>query len=318
MNIYPVIIATLCRYEHFKRCVESLAACSLADRTELVIGLDYPLLEEHKNGYKQITSYLNQITGFKKVTILNTTHNLGPSKNYQRLYEYAYSKYEAVIFTEDDNEFSPCFLEFMNKALNKFKDTKNVLSISGYTAIDYYNITTKQAILTHDVSAWGTGYWKYKSCVYFNQEISYYQQNMISIKNAFKVYKVYPRLLSMLLYMINNNLRWGDTEKATYNIINNVFQLRPSISMVRNLGQDGTGLHCGINEKITHQKILNDNHFDFKPEESLKDYLLESSNIQKYSFYLGMSKARLHRFCSLIKIAIYWIIYFMKNKLRFI
>lgn len=38
----PVIIPTLNRYVHLKRCVDSLAKCTHAPDTELIIGLDYP------------------------------------------------------------------------------------------------------------------------------------------------------------------------------------------------------------------------------------------------------------------------------------
>lgn len=41
MKYYPVLIPTLNRFQHFKECVESLAVCTHADKTELLIGLDY-------------------------------------------------------------------------------------------------------------------------------------------------------------------------------------------------------------------------------------------------------------------------------------
>lgn len=41
-NFAPVIIPTLCRYEHFKECLESLSRCTWAEKTEVYIGLDYP------------------------------------------------------------------------------------------------------------------------------------------------------------------------------------------------------------------------------------------------------------------------------------
>lgn len=45
MTYYPVIIPTLNRFEHFKNCVESLANCTYAPETELIIGLDFPPAE---------------------------------------------------------------------------------------------------------------------------------------------------------------------------------------------------------------------------------------------------------------------------------
>ena len=47
----PVIIPTLCRFEHFNRCIESLSKCTWAEYTEVYIGLDYPAKESHWGGY---------------------------------------------------------------------------------------------------------------------------------------------------------------------------------------------------------------------------------------------------------------------------
>ena len=47
----PVMIPTLCRYEHLKRCIESLQMNSWAKYTDLYIGLDYPAKESHIDGY---------------------------------------------------------------------------------------------------------------------------------------------------------------------------------------------------------------------------------------------------------------------------
>ena len=70
-NLAPVTIPTLCRYEHFKRCIESLSRCTLADKTEVYVALDYPAKESHWDGYNKIKDYLlshkEDNLGFKKL-----------------------------------------------------------------------------------------------------------------------------------------------------------------------------------------------------------------------------------------------------------
>ena len=62
----PILITTLCRYEHLMRCIESLRNNSYARDTELYIGLDYPAKEEHWSGYRKVDAYLHGgIEGFK-------------------------------------------------------------------------------------------------------------------------------------------------------------------------------------------------------------------------------------------------------------
>ena len=72
----PVLITTLNRYEHFKRCVESLSRCTHAEKTELVIGLDYPPNEKYVAGWEKISEYVKSISGFGKITILNVKKTL--------------------------------------------------------------------------------------------------------------------------------------------------------------------------------------------------------------------------------------------------
>ena len=58
IKIYaPVIILTLNRFEKFKKCLESLEACTGADKTDVYVSLDYPPSEKYVEGWKKIDSY---------------------------------------------------------------------------------------------------------------------------------------------------------------------------------------------------------------------------------------------------------------------
>ena len=57
-NYSPVIIPTLNRYEHFKRCLESLEQCTGATYTDVYIGLDYPPADKYIDGWRKIDEYL--------------------------------------------------------------------------------------------------------------------------------------------------------------------------------------------------------------------------------------------------------------------
>ena len=58
-NFAPVLIPTLNRFNHFKSCLDSLRKCTYSDQTDLFIALDYPLKENHFEGYYKILNYLN-------------------------------------------------------------------------------------------------------------------------------------------------------------------------------------------------------------------------------------------------------------------
>ena len=54
----PILIPTLCRDEHFIRCIESLKKNSWAEYTDVYVALDFPAKESHWDGYKKICTYL--------------------------------------------------------------------------------------------------------------------------------------------------------------------------------------------------------------------------------------------------------------------
>ena len=81
MKCVPIIIPTLCRYEHFKDCVESLKCCPEASQTELFVGLDYPAKEEHVPGWEKIGRYLDTLSGFRQIHVFRHTTNLGLGVN---------------------------------------------------------------------------------------------------------------------------------------------------------------------------------------------------------------------------------------------
>ena len=75
--------------------------------------------------------------------------------------KYVSTYYDRWIFSEDDNVFSPNFLVYINKGLEKFKNDKSVFAINGYR--HFYNVKFKENTFFRqniDFSAWGYGIWK--------------------------------------------------------------------------------------------------------------------------------------------------------------
>ena len=54
MKYAPILIPTMCRYNHFFRLIESLKVNTWAKYTDIYIGLDYPPSSKYEEGYKQI------------------------------------------------------------------------------------------------------------------------------------------------------------------------------------------------------------------------------------------------------------------------
>ena len=57
---------------------------------------------------------------------------------------------------------------------------------------------------------------------------------------------------------------YGDTCTVTYSILNNLYSVFPSMSKVRNWGNDGSGINCeAIDVSYIHQPIDTATTFDF-------------------------------------------------------
>lgn len=275
MRIYaPVLICTLNRHEHFKRCVESLLRCTGVEETDLYIAFDYPLKEVHWEGYNKIDQYISEIKGFKSVIVIKREENYGIDKNFFSARKAIFEKYDRIIILEDDNEFSPNFLDYINKGLDKFENNANVYAICGYN----YPIKMPAAYksnyyLMKLLSGWGYGVWKYK---YWElpENTNYLFESINHIKAAIKLDRAWRFLLPGLLYMIRTKRIFGDVLITQHLVQQNMYCVFPYITKVRNHGHDGTGENCGVVSSgiYCNQDIdENDTFFYTEMEEEMYD-----------------------------------------------
>ena len=119
-----IIIPTLCRYEHLKRCVESLERCKYSENTEVYIAVDFPKSPKHEEGHGLILQYLKTRSfRFKQTHIIIRDRNfgLGPKGNRAMMTAEVVKTHDTFITTEDDNVFSYTFIEYMNICLSYYK-----------------------------------------------------------------------------------------------------------------------------------------------------------------------------------------------------
>jgi hypothetical protein len=277
----PVLIPTLNRYEHFKRCVETLSLCELANQTVLYVVLDYPLKEKHWEGYNQIIAYLPFINAFKELHIIKREVNYGPYKNLYNSIDFLFESYEEIIFSEDDNVFSTNFLKHVNTGLRVYQHRKDIFSISGYNSP-----IIMPAFYKHDVylrkgfTAWGVGLWKdkWQNVDWTMSEFNACIDDISFIKRV----KNETGHLNQLLNMRKSQIPLGDGIILVHLLKYRMFSIYPVVSKVRNTGHDGSGVHCQLglgSEKYLNQKIDEGNlKTEFLPE------IVENKRLSKYIF----------------------------------
>ena len=264
----PVIIPTLNRYEHFKRCLDSLERCTWADQTDVYIGLDYPPSEKYVDGWMKIGAYLNEkekSNGFKNLFVRRRDHNCGvgcPGSNGNLLLKEISAISDRYIFSEDDNEFSPNFLEYMNWGLCKYKDDMRVCAVCGYSFPLFGEKMESNCFLSPFSNAWGTGFWSNHKMEYAKKGSELYVLGVLeSWKKSYSLYKKRSASLNGLLSMYFRKQYYGDVLKTTELLLSNKLCIFPTKSKVRNWGHDGTGVHCSTSNTYINQII--DEEFQF-------------------------------------------------------
>lgn len=276
MTCYPVIIPTLNRFSHFKACVKSLSNCTYAPETELIIGLDFPPAEKYVDGWKKIKEYIPQIDGFKNIEVFERNENFGSAKNSQSLQNYALSKYDAYIYTEDDNVFSPNFLDFINKGLEKYRNDENVIAVCGYSyPVDWK--TSENAVMQHNYfSAWGYGEWGSKRYSMLQSLSPEFIKNALLDKSEYFELRKSPKNRIMTAFNFSRNeIPCMDITRSIYMTVKQKYVLMPAVSLVRNTGWDGSGEHCSkygmkIKDIFSRQQISEETSFDLNAAEKIE------------------------------------------------
>ena len=81
MSYAPILLFTYNRLNHTKHCIESLQKNALAIESELFIYSDAAKTEDQEQAVKDVRLYLQSITGFKKITIIERNKNWGLASN---------------------------------------------------------------------------------------------------------------------------------------------------------------------------------------------------------------------------------------------
>lgn len=256
----PVMIVTLCRYDHFVRCVKSLQNNSYARDTELYIGLDYPAKEGHWSGYRKIDAYLDMgIEGFKSVYVIKHKTNLGPTKNFEAIKKIIFERNDSYIFTEDDNVFSPNFLEFVNVCMDHYKSDQKVLAVCGYMyPVSVKNVSSVVKISTY-FSASGYGISReMDEMLTSNVNMETFTKMYYNVGMMRKLRKISPNqycnfVKGMVEYtsdlICEDSIRPVDLAWGLYAFFNDYKVVFPCINKVRNNGYDGSGVNCGVQDR---------------------------------------------------------------------
>ena len=243
MKHAPILLFTYNRLSHTRRCVEALLNNSLASESELFIYSDAAKDESQQRAVEEVRQYIHTIRGFKHITITERDENWGLARSIIDGVTTQVNRYGRVIVLEDDLVVAPHFLQFMNDALETYKDEPMVGHIQ---ACDFtQDPTLPETFLIRWTGSWGWGTWD-RAWKYLNPNGKALLQELIDKKLTytfdFNGKYGYTRMLRRQIEGKNNSwaIRWNASL-----FLKGILSLNVGRSLVQNEGFDGSGTNCG-------------------------------------------------------------------------
>ena len=158
-TLAPVCLFVFKRLDLTKQVISSLQKNKLAAQSDLHIFSDAAAKENDKAAVDEVRSFIKSIEGFQSVTFHLAEQNKGLANSIIAGVTKIIDENGKAIVLEDDLILSGNFLDFINGALDYYKDDVRVFSVCGYTV----PIRTKEPLdvyFTGRGSSWGWATWK--------------------------------------------------------------------------------------------------------------------------------------------------------------
>ena len=243
MSDAPILLFVYNRPEHTRRCIQSLLKNSLASESYLFIYADGAKDSTQQEAVNEVRNYIRTIQGFKQTTLIERSENWGLARNIIDGVTTQVNRYGKVIVLEDDLVVAPYFLQFMNDALEVYKDEPKVGHIQ---ACDFtQDSSLPSTFLIKWTGSWGWATWD-RAWKYFNPNGKELLQELEERKLTrifdFNGKYGFTRMLRRQIEGKNNSwaIRWNASL-----FLKDILSLNVGRSLVQNEGFDGSGTNCG-------------------------------------------------------------------------
>lgn len=264
----PIVLFVFARPDHTHRTLEALRANTLAKETDLIIYADAARNAQEEEKVKLVRQLIKSTDGFKSIEIIEHQENIGLAGNIIEGVTAVCERHGKAIVIEDDIVTSTSFLEYMNSALDRYANEKDIWHISGWN----YPIEStglEDAFLWRAMNCWGWGTWQDR-WAHFRKDpqllIETWEAKDISAFNLDDGYSFWEQVQHNHQKKINT---WAIFWYATI-FSHKGLCLNPAQTFVLNIGIDGSGENCGSTDIYINQ-LCTKNHFSWptKHEENI-------------------------------------------------
>ncbi len=244
----PVVVFAYNRPDHLQRTLAALAACRLAGRTSVHVfadGARKPAAAEAVAAVRDVLSREAAAMRFAAFHVQASEVNLGLANSIIRGVGQVLAGTGRVIVLEDDLLISEDFLEFMNDCLEFYEDDASIGAISGFSPLGELPASCVDDVyMTFRNCSHGWGTWsRVWSSVDWTASGAAGLASDLGLRRAFnrEGNDRYDRLRRQLAGRIDSwSIRFGLSL-----FLSRLATVYPSVNRVRNIGFDGSGVHCG-------------------------------------------------------------------------
>ncbi len=305
-KLAPIALFCYNRPNHLKLTIASLKNNYLANQSMLYIFLDGPKSKKDFKKNNEVFNYISKINGFAKIKIYRSKKNLGLSKSIIDGINFVLKENDRIIVVEDDIVTSPLFLKFMNESLNKYEKNLKVWHVAGHSHLKPDEKEKQKVFFSYYMNCWGWATWKNRWKMFEknpNKLINSFSKKDISEFDLEGSGLFWSQILKNASKKINT---WAIFWYATI-YIRKKLCCNPLKSYVRNIGMDGSGMHCSdskylddnmlyinpnvkfLSKPIFSKKyfIIYKNYFKSQPQSIFKKLFVRISNILMSDSFLN-------------------------------
>lgn len=295
MKTAPIALFVYNRLSHTKKTVEALRQNELAQESDLYVFSDGPKNEPAAKPVDQVRQYVRDIVGFRSVSITELNANYGLAKSIITGVTEICRLHGRVIVVEDDIVTSRYFLKFMNDALHFYENDLNIFSIAGYNHPN--RIMRIPDHYTHDIyfnyrnSCWGWGTWENR-WIKADWDVKDYAAFRKSRKKQQEFNRGGDDLTDSLAAQVEGRIDSWAIRWSYSHYRNQAVCVHPVLSYVNNIGNDGSGIHCGITDKYENDLAISKASCRLLPFLSVDETIMaEFRKVYRYTMKFRLRRA---------------------------
>jgi len=248
MTLAPISLFTYNRPWHTRQTVEALLKNDLAGDSELIVFSDGPKNPQDEPNIDEVRQYIRAINGFRKVTVIERTKNLGLAPSVIKGVTDVLAKHDRIIVLEDDMVTSPFFLRFMNDALELYRNEEKVISVHGYIAPVSEKLPNTFFLRCTDCWGWAT--WK-RGWELFEEDGKKLLSELEGkgLANKFDLDGSYRYVRMLKDQIAGRKSSWAVRWYASA-FVHERLSLRVGVSLIQHIGNDGSGTNVGACDKF--------------------------------------------------------------------